>query len=257
VSKSSAIPIDIDIDRTDKILRFVRNNPNCTKADVIRHMKGRSAVRITHSIITKLVKKGKINENKKHIQTHLLTINEDDEFNKFHKMLVDIETLVEDMRNFMMFKVDNTGPQRVPKNADVAQLSYLRMREHEAKFRDVLRHPKIGKLFVGLDGIENSYRQSIALIILELYDEIRAHVDFEPYEPILRSILSSIYLRLAISKRDNKTSNQLLALSAKNIEAGFKAYNNQVKIKTNLGERLIDMIENFRKEVLNRKRIYI
>jgi hypothetical protein len=87
--------------------------------------------------------------------------------------------------------------------------------------------------------------------------EIRAHVDFEPYEPILRSILSRIYLRLAISKRDNKTSNQLLALSAKNIEAGFKAYNNQVKIITNFGERLIDMIENFKKEVLNRKRVYI
>ena len=255
MSKSSNMPIDID--RTDKILRFVRNNPNCTKSDVIRHMKGKSAVRTTHSIITNLIKEVKINVHKVNIQTHLLTINEDDEFNKFHKMLVDIETLVEDMRNFMMFKVDNTGPQRVPKNADVAQLSDLRMREHEAKFRDVLRHPKIGKLFVGLDGIENSYMQSIALIILELYDEIRAHVDFGTFEPILRSILSNIYLRLAISNRDNKTANQLLVLSAKNIEVGFKAYNNQVRIKTNLGERLIDTIENFRKEVLNRKRIYI
>jgi hypothetical protein len=108
-----------------------------------------------------------------------------------------------------------------------------------------------------LEGIENSYRQSFALITLELSNEIRAHVDFEPYEPILRSILSSINLRLAISKRDNKTSNQLLALSTKNIEAGFKAHNNHVKIRTNLGERLVDTIENFRKEVLNRKRIYI
>jgi hypothetical protein len=220
-------------------------------------MKGRSAVRTTHSIITMLFKKGKIKQEEKHAQTHLLTINENDEFNKFHKMLVDIETLVEDMRNFMMFKVDDTGPQILPKNGQLAELTELRMKEHEAKFRDVFRNPKIGKLFVGLEGIENSYRQSFALISLELYDELRAHYDFGPFEPILRHILSNIYLRLAISKRDNKTSNQLLALSAKNIETGFKAYNNQVKIKTNLGERLIDTIENFRKEVLNRKRIYI
>lgn len=220
-------------------------------------MKGKSAVRTTHSIITNLIKEVKINVHKVNIQTHLLTINEDDEFNKFHKMLVDIETLVEDVRNFMMFKVDDTGPQILPKSGQLAQLANLKRKEHEAKFRDVLRNPKIGKLFIGLEGIENSYTQSFALITLELYNEIRAHVDFGPFEPILRSILSNIYLRLAISNRDNKTANQLLAFSVKNIETGFKGYNNQVKIKTNLGERLIDTIENFRKEVLNRKRIYI
>jgi hypothetical protein len=56
----------------------------------------------------------------------------------------------------------------------------------------------------------------------------------------MTSILSRIYLTLAITERDNKTSNQLLAVSAKNIEAAFKAYNNQVKVKSDMGERLID-----------------
>lgn len=223
--------IPIDINRTDEILRFVRKNPNCTKADVIRYMKGRSSINTTHLILLHLIDNGKINKYEKNIQTHFLTINEDDQFIRFHKMLVDLEKLVDDMYGFISFKRE--------------------MINFEDNLEDVYENPKVKKLFVGLEGIENSYRQSFSLITLLLFREIVSRDG--SFQSILFYIINRINSRLSMHHWDKKTSNELLLVSTKNLEASFKAYNNQVKIKTDMGDRLINAVENFKKEVLNIK----
>ena len=81
--------------RQAEILQFVSKNPNCTKADVIRHMIGRSAVTTTHAILKDIIRDGKINVYKKNLQTHLLTINEDNEFNRVNKEFSEIETCID------------------------------------------------------------------------------------------------------------------------------------------------------------------
>lgn len=203
----------------DEILRFVRNNPNCTKADVIRHMKGRSSINTTHYILLTLIDNGKLNVNKINIQTHLLTINEKDEFMKFHKMLVDLDKLVNDMNGFILGS---------------------RLNQRDAKIRN---------LFVGLEGIENSYRQSFNVISQELFNRINSTASIRPFHPILNQILHTIDSKLSFCNWDKRTSNQILEFSAKNIEQRIKAYNKQVKVKTNVGDKLIKALEDFKKEI--------
>jgi hypothetical protein len=77
--------------REMEILNFVNNNPNSTKADVVRHMLGRSAVTTTHAILKDMIWVGKINIYKKNLQTHLLTINQGNDFNKIYFWLSRLE----------------------------------------------------------------------------------------------------------------------------------------------------------------------
>jgi hypothetical protein len=85
--------------RQHDILQFISKNPNCTKADVIKHMIGRSAVTTTHAILKEMIQEGKLNVYKKNLQTHLLTINEKNEFNKIKEDLTEIEKIIDNMDN--------------------------------------------------------------------------------------------------------------------------------------------------------------
>jgi hypothetical protein len=58
-------------------------------------MKGRSAVTTTHAILQDLIKEGIINVHKKNLQTHLLTINEQNQFNWIIKHLSEIEDFID------------------------------------------------------------------------------------------------------------------------------------------------------------------
>ena len=93
-------------------------------------------------------------------------------------------------------------------------------------------------------------------MLQDLFREVHAH-SFYPFQSILPHILQRIHFRLSMNNWNKITSNELLSVSTKNLEMGFKAYNNQVKIKTDMGDRLIGAIENFKKEVLNIKRIEV
>lgn len=74
--------------RLREILQFVFKNPDCTKSDVIRHMKGRSAVTTTHAILKDMIREGKINVYKKNLQTHLLNINPGFDFKRMELNLL-------------------------------------------------------------------------------------------------------------------------------------------------------------------------
>lgn len=66
--------------------------------------------------------------NKVNTQTHLLSINESDDFNKHYKILLDCEQLVYEMSDLMQ----------------------------TVKYHN--KNPALLKLFTGLDGIENSQK---------------------------------------------------------------------------------------------------
>lgn len=105
--------------RQSEILQFVSKNPNCTKAEVIRYMKGRSAVTTTHAILKDLIREGAINVYKKNLQTHLLTINRENEFIWINNALADIYDFIERcerIRNkLQVFKNQNLPEVRLKK----------------------------------------------------------------------------------------------------------------------------------------------
>jgi hypothetical protein len=81
-------------ERRVEILRYVldrqRANQRTTKAEVIRHMRGISAVNTTHHLIMELIKEGKLNVEVLNSQVHFLTANE-----KYDLPQVERESLVQ------------------------------------------------------------------------------------------------------------------------------------------------------------------
>jgi hypothetical protein len=241
VSKSPNIPIDVN--RTDEILQFVRDNPNCTKADVIRYMKGKSAVRTTHALLTNLINvEKKINVHKVNIQTHLLTINEKNDFNKFHKLLSDIERLISRMEGQGFPTGITQDPDGVP--IVITGTSTVFPDENDTQFR---------KLSTALQGLQNSYRQAFFLIIQILYNKIYNSIHNQKDRAILFRKLNYLNATLALYPWYEKTANEFLAIYTKNMEKYLRDYNRYkyVKDKTDLGEKLIEAIENFKKEFLS------
>lgn len=119
------------------------------------------------------------------------------------------------------------------------------------QLEDLYRNPNIKKLFLGVEGIENTYRQSFSLITILLVKEIASRFpSFPDFQSILFHIINRINTRLSFYNWDEKTSNQVLSICAKNLDAVFKLYNNRVNVKTDIGERLIGSIQEFKKEIL-------
>jgi hypothetical protein len=86
--------------RHASIIQFVIDNPNCTKADVIRYMKGRSSINTTHAILINLINEGKIIKHEKNLQTHLLTINEKNKFIKIYNELSETDQVINSLDEF-------------------------------------------------------------------------------------------------------------------------------------------------------------
>ncbi len=67
-----------NFERRIEILRFVWNRQmakqKTTKAEVIRHMRGMSAVNTTHGLILAMIKEGKLNVEELNSQVHFLTV---------------------------------------------------------------------------------------------------------------------------------------------------------------------------------------
>jgi len=231
-----------DINRTDEILRFVRDNPRRTKAEVIRHMKGKSAVTTTHALLTSLIDEGKIKVDKINVQTHLLSINEHNEFNKFHKLLSEIEVLIYEMEQGLPdgLQYDPDGVPMVDKGKGTVILD-----------EDDNQYLKLG---TALDGINNSYRQAFFMMIQILYNEIyNKFINYDKERRILLHKLDYLNRWLAENPWCRKFANQILEVSAKNIEKYLKDYNRYkfTKDKTDLGDKLIEMIDKVKNQFLN------
>lgn len=84
---------------------------------------------------------------KKHAQTHLLTLNDKNEFIKLYKLISDVESLIIGLQTFSY------------------DLEYCRSKiKDDNKFR---------KLFMGLNGFENSFIELLGLILPILVRRIR------------------------------------------------------------------------------------
>jgi hypothetical protein len=87
-------------ERGEKILNYIKENPNTIKADVIRFMKGDSATVTTHGIIQDYIEEGKVTmvKDKKNSQIHHLFINDKNDFNRIDLRLSRIETIIDTLR---------------------------------------------------------------------------------------------------------------------------------------------------------------
>jgi len=79
--------------RRNKIIKYISENPNCTKTQVVANVKGSSLV-TTHKILKDLEKQGIITIQKPNPQTNYLLINDQNQFNRIEKELSQIEICV-------------------------------------------------------------------------------------------------------------------------------------------------------------------
>ena len=204
-------------------------------------MKGKSAVRTTHRILTELVKEEKLIENKKHIQIHLLSINEHNQFNKFHKLLSNIESLIKSVREGFSggINYDSNGDLYV----DTGTSNVFPSQDDE----------QFNKLGTALQGLENVYRQTFFLMIQILYSEIEQEFrDNRKDKIILFSKLNYLHASLSLYPWDEKFATDLLNNYAKTIKKYLKDYDRYtyVKDRTGLRDRLLGEIDNFKQEFL-------
>jgi hypothetical protein len=79
-------------ERRVEILRHIldrqRANQRTTKSEVIRHMKGMSAINTTHHLIMDLIKEGKLNVEVLNSQVHFLTVSEKYDLPHFERELL-------------------------------------------------------------------------------------------------------------------------------------------------------------------------
>ncbi|HET6717811.1 MAG TPA: hypothetical protein VFG90_11820 [Nitrososphaeraceae archaeon] len=100
----------------DYILRTKAKRIN--KSDVVRHLQGISRLNTTHKTIMDLIDEGKINPIKDNprSQTHYLTINESNEFNKIYNTLSEIEIIINTMDERINEISKRPEIEKIPKN---------------------------------------------------------------------------------------------------------------------------------------------
>jgi hypothetical protein len=230
--------------RRSFIIKYVIDHPNCTKADVIRYMKGRSAVRTTHGILIKLIKEGKIKVQKKHIQTHLLTINDDNDFIKIYKQIDELYNFTNEASKYMHSKV---------------ALGFF-AKYHKTK-------PPLK--YEGINGLENSFRQLFNIMTQILDDQISetsrkqdASVRDADHR-LLDDNIKFVYSNLSFYSWDRKTTKEVVDFCSGNIKRFFQTANkdknklvkmmdrdeiDKINEYTEIGDKLIQIIDKFKRE---------
>ena len=100
----------------DYIIRTKAKRIN--KSDVVRHLQGISRLNTLHKTIMDLIDEGKINPIKDNprSQTHYLTINESNEFNKIYNTLSEIEIIINTMDERINEISKRPEIEKIPKN---------------------------------------------------------------------------------------------------------------------------------------------
>lgn len=100
----------------DYIIRTKAKRIN--KSDVVRHLQGISRLNTTQKTIMDLIDEGKINPIKDNprSQTHYLTINESNEFNKIYNTLSEIEIIINTMDERINEISKRPEIEKIPKN---------------------------------------------------------------------------------------------------------------------------------------------
>ena len=213
------------------------DHPNCTKADVIRYMKGRSAVRTTHAILMSLIKEGKIKMQEKHIQTHLLTVNNDNDFIKLYTHIDELYKFTNESRKYI----------------------------HRSNYQFYKTKPPLK--YEGIDGFENSFRQLFYIMTQVLYDRIamtsRGQETHTADWRLLDNEIKFVFYNLAFYNWDKNTTKQVVDLDSENIKQFFQTLNKEknrlVKMMEReqidrlngyieFGNKLLEIINKFKKE---------
>jgi hypothetical protein len=232
--------------RQHDILQFVSKNPNCTKAAVIEHMLGRSAVTTTHAILKDMIqdgKNGKLNVYKKNLQTHLLTINEDNEFNKIYNFLALIEVLISKMRD----NVAIIHAKMLTERSAIAEsraAAYSRPSRGRS-FREFTEIEKLESLLIdsyeyAIDGI---LHRLLYIVSQKIHDEKDSRI---LYIKIL-DVLNKLTRQFSKIDQNRLYNNRINAL--RGVES-LSSYAESLGVNVKLKDDVIHVIEHFMKEFL-------
>lgn len=223
-------------DRRINILEHVKERQdarkNTTKAIVIRYMKEKrlASRETTHYLINDLISEGKLNKKEINSQVHFLTLNEENEFNKIYKTLSDIQNLINQSTPYMY------ALPGVPTDPDGNPLIDIK----EARILSEIQ-----------EDLRDNYIQSFILMILIFHNKIEHSIRNEKDQIILFRKLNTLSVRLALNPWLEETTNELLTFYTKNMDRCFKMYTRRINRKTDLGDKIIETIEKFKKEFLS------
>lgn len=223
-------------DRRGKIIEYVKGNSRCTKTEVIKDMekKGIGSIKTIHPIIIDLLNEGilLVLKNRPNSQIHRLIINDKNEFNKIYKTLSDIQNLINKSTPYMYalpgVDADPDG------NPLIDPKEFRILSEIQRNLRD-------------------NYIQSFILIFHIFYNKIEHSIHNEKDQVILFRKLNTLNVSLTLNPDpwlSEQTTIQLLKAYTKDMEKGFEQYNTRINIESDLGDKIIRTIENFKNQFL-------
>jgi hypothetical protein len=200
-------------------------------------MKGRSAVRTTHAILMSLIKEDKIKVQKKHTQTHLLTVNNDNDFIKLHTQIDQLYNFTAEARKYM----------------------------HRSNYHFYRTKPPLK--YEGTNGLENSFRQLFNVMTQVLYSRISmASIGQESHNAdwrVLDNQIKHVFYNLAFYNWDKNITKEAVDLYSENIKQFFQTLNKEknklvkimereqidiLDIHIEFGNKLLEIIDKFEKE---------
>jgi hypothetical protein len=220
------------------ILDYVREHsldkdPKITKSDVMRHLKKESRMMTTHKTIIELIKEGKIKmvkpKDKPYSQTDYLVINQEDEFNKIYNCLSEIESIMYVMQE----PLKKISRLYYPKGMSEEEKSQARKLEINFKV---------------------PYKEAINVMLQELLARVNDKIHSQKDKEILyaRIFDFSRILTLQFWPAGVKVTQQLDSLvSTRLMLVKPSALSEAKNINVDLANKLIETIENFKKEFLS------
>jgi hypothetical protein len=243
-----------EIERRIKILEYLRENSldkkikKINKSDVMRHLEPISRLKTTHTTIINLIDEGKIKmiKDKPHSQTHYLTINEKNEFNKSYDSLLEIEDHIDAMNGF---------------TAAIYEIMRAELKEKD-KDHDTLDESNAGHLLSILyrDPYESAIDKMLHFFLLKVSE---LHLNAEDSEILYRKI-ANLFLKMLsqrgiqdLKKATNQKLNYIIMTNEDDIKKHVKYFRkyasiyDKYKIDFGLKDDLVQLMKNFQEGFLS------
>jgi hypothetical protein len=215
----------------------------------MRHLESISRLNTTHRTIVDLIDEGKIKMNKDNprSQTHYLTINENNEFNKIYNKLLKIENHIDAMNGF---------------TAATYEIMRAEIKEKKDKNHNILDESNAGHLLSVLirDPYESAISHMLHFFLLKVSE---LHLNAEDSEILYRKIARLFQKMLSqrgiqdLKKSTNQKLNYIIITNEDDIKKHVKYFRkyasiyDKYKIDFGLKDDLIQLMKHFQEEFLS------
>jgi len=221
----------------DYLLKSADEKVKINKADVMRHLESTSRLNTTHRTIVDLIEEGKIKMNKENprSQTHYLTINENNVFNKIYFELSEIENLIDRKDAFVRARYYLTDTDSDAANLLEVYLIRLFEQPIDTMIRVLL--VKISTSHLSIDESDILYRKIVKLIQKQAIQPRSYHRTVEEQAKWILDHFTKTIDNVARTK-DKDFQKYSKSYSKYNLDFGIK-------------EDIIRLMENFQEKFLS------